>query len=154
MATDMAFLFQLAIECGNDSNIAKRVKSHFDGHSFLINEDGGWRFVVDTMSPDEDGRWWVSVSGALGSALLESKAETTLIESVRAELYERLKSVSGYRFAIAGVEPYQFNRLESLVKLLEHPALKGLVVSKEVFHELGEPRDFTNFAPNYLWRQA
>ena len=75
-----------------------------------------------------------------------------LFERVRGKLYERLKSASGYRFAVAGLETFQFNDIEALAGLIDNPALTGLVVNQQLFQQLGRPSGFVKFIEeNYLF---
>ena len=148
----MAWLFQLAIECDTNFTVANRIKAHFDGITRLMGDHSVLQFQVNAMDQDEHGRWWVSVVPKMGSRKVQPDRGEELIREVKAKLYERLSTVSEYRFALAGVEAFQFNDWEALPSILEHPALAGLVVEEELFRNLGGPEGFVRFAQGYYWR--
>jgi hypothetical protein len=149
---NMAWIFQLAIECNTDAVACERMKGHFDRCPFVLEAGIRGRFAVDTISQDENNRWWVSVSSSIGEKILQSTDSKDLIAQVSEKLYDRLRSVSGYRFALAGVEAFQFNNIEALPKLVRNPALAGLVVDEQLFGQLGMPSEFIKFAEGYFWR--
>ena len=50
---NMACVFQLAIECGDESVVATRMKSHFDKFPFVLENGVNGQFAVDTVDQDE-----------------------------------------------------------------------------------------------------
>jgi hypothetical protein len=148
----MAWLFQLAIECNTDATAAKRIKDHFDECPFALEGGVRGKFTVNPVSQDENNRWWVSVLSRIGEKTLQSTDSKDLIAGVSGKLYDRLRSISGYRFALAGVEAFQFNDIEALPTLVHNPALIGLVVDEQLFRQLGTPSEFVRFAEGYFWR--
>ena len=147
----MAWRFELAVECGIDHKAVIGVKNHFDGLTFALDDGTNGRWMADYVSEDEDKRWWVTVLPIILEKALEWKDDPQLLAATGKQLYERLKSAPPFRFAIVGIETFQFNRAESLRDLLEHPALHGLVVNEELFDILGRPREFTTFSNGYFW---
>ena len=147
----MAWLFQLAIECGNDQAAAIRVKDHFDG--VMLGTDQRPRLChVGQLDQDELGRWWVSVVPD-GAEPIAARGDKDLVREVSIDLYERLRTASGYRFALAGVEAFQFNDLEALPSIIGNPALNGFVVQEELFRSiLGNPGGFVPFSEGYVWK--
>jgi hypothetical protein len=148
----MAWIFQLAIECNTDAVASERIKGHFDNCPFVLEGGIPGRFTVDMISRDENNRWWVSVLSNVGERMLQSTDSKDLIAQVRGKLYDRLRSASGYRFALAGVEAFQFNDIEALPELVRNPALAGLVVEEQLLGQLGTPSEFVRFAKGYFWR--
>ena len=148
----MAWLFQLAIECGASSSVAARVKAHFDGVTRVMIDRSVLQFDVNAIDQDEHRRWWVSVVPAMGSRTIQPDDGGDLIREVKAKLYERLSTVSEYRFALAGVEAFQFNDWEAIPSIIEHRALDGLVVQEKLFRCLGDPGGFVQFTEGYFWR--
>lgn len=62
-------------------------------------------------------------------------------------LYEHLRTAPPFRFAVVGLECHEF---EVFIRgALE--AFDGLVVSRQIYHEAGRPREFQPFAPGYFW---
>ncbi len=148
--TVMAFFYQLAIECGADHTAAMRIRSQFNRHNISLKETLGF-WSVDLPEQDMSGYWWISVLTEINGKALEATSDEKLISSAGQCLYDKLKEITGYRFAIVGIEAYQFNRAESLQGLLGHQGLQGLVVSGEFYEQLGRPEDFVYFSPGYLW---
>ena len=147
----MAYLFQLTIECAEDKEAALRVEGHFEGQAATLEGGESFRFQLDDLSQDERGRWWVSIILGNGTRFLQYTDSSTLLAEAAKKLYERLKSVQGYRFAVTGCEANQFNYVEALPELLDHPGMRGLVVSDELFQTLGKPKEFVRFSPGYFW---
>ncbi len=147
----MACLFQLAVECGNDHETAHRIKARFDGQVVRLADGKPFRLSIDEVSQDEQGRWWVSVNVGSGGRFLQFTDRPVLLAEAGEKLYEQLKTVKGYRFAIVGFEVLQFNSLEALPELLVRPGMPGLVVSQEVFQSLGQPAGFAGFSEGYYW---
>jgi hypothetical protein len=97
------------------------------------------------------GRWWVSIIVETKSGFLQFTDDPDLLAWTGKELYERLRSAYGYRFARVGFEVLQFNCVEALPRLLLSRGMSGLVVSRDLFRNLGEPPGFSRFSADYLW---
>jgi len=147
----MAWPFQLSVECGDDQTAAARLKGHFEEAPFELENGPMGRFCVDCVSQDEDHRWWASVLAMVGEKGLQHGDNPSLIAEAEREFYERLKSVSGYRFAVVGFDTFQFNTAESLPGLVGHSRLAGLVLSEALFERCGRPTGFVAFSPGYFW---
>jgi hypothetical protein len=154
----MAFLFQLVIECDDNESEARRVKSHFEGHSFKSTSGKDFQFKIDEVCQDDElGRWWVSIIVHYQQRYLQITDvddEPALLAEAGKKLYERLKSVKGYRFALSGFEIFQFNHIEALTEFLNRPSMRGLVLSEEVFQKFGQPNGFSPFSDGYRWIPA
>ena len=150
----MAFLFQLAIECDDSESDALQVKCHFEGQAFTVHSGKNLRLEIDEVCQDELGHWWVSVivKDDLQRFLQVQIDGPELWAEAAKWLYERLKLVKGYRFALTGFEVLQFNHFEALPELigLGRPML-GLVLSDGVFQEFGQPKGFRPFSDGYQW---
>lgn len=147
----MAFLFQLTVECDNDHETALRVKRCLEGDTITLGGGRTFYLRANDVSRDERGRWWVSVGLQDGDRFLQSSDNSTLLAEAGEKLYEKLKVVHGYRFALVGIEVFQFNDVESLPKLLAVPGLKGLVINKELLQKLNLRKDFVEFCSGYWW---
>jgi len=146
----MAVLFQLAAECGDDLSAARRLRDHFEGQTFTLQNGRSFRLTTDEISQDERGRWWVSLILKNGGRFLQVIDSPAVLAEAAKKLYERLSSAQGYRFAVVGFEVLQFNDVEAL-RGPSRPGLRGLVLSQQVFEELGRPAGFTEFSEGYLW---
>ena len=147
----MAFLFQLVIECDDKESEALRVRGHFEGQAFTLPSGKNLRLEIDEVCQDELGRWWVSVIVKDGDRFLQIIDEPVLLAEAGKRLYERLRTVNGYRFALTGFEILQFNHIEALPEFLGRPSMRGLVLSEEVFQKFGQPNGFSPFSDGYQW---
>jgi len=147
----MAFFFQLAVECGASHGDALRIGEHFDGYTLHLASEKEAICCVDTVDEDQTGNWWVSVLTNMGDTFLETTSQPIVRAQVAEKLYERLRSASGYRFALVGIEVFQFNRVDALRDLFPHTGLVGSVLSEELFHEFGRPAGFVSFSAGHVW---
>lgn len=147
----MACLFQLAIECGNDNNVALQIKKICDNQVFILKDSKSYSFNVDEVMEDEQKRWWVSIIVSNGSRFLQFIDDRILLAQAGEKMYELLKSVCGYRFALTGFEVFQFNKLESLQALIASPGMAGLVVNADLYSQIGCPSGFMVFSEGYYW---
>jgi hypothetical protein len=147
----MGWSFELSIEFGGDANASGLAQRHFNDQPVVLDDGNDALFKADCATIDEYERWWLSVVVLIKGKPLQASDNAAMLTMASRKLYERLKLFSGYRFAIVGIETFQFNSLESLPKLLGNPALAGLVVSKEVYQSIGLPAGFQPFSNGYLW---
>jgi hypothetical protein len=151
----MAWIFELAIECGHERKVATILKNHFDGFVFdLANGTVGTCLIPSqALKADEENNWWVSAVPVLPSGKVVQHSESSkVLQKVAGALYERLKSAHGYRFALVGTEASQFNTFSGLEALVNHPSLEGLVLREDIYASFGGPTGWKPFAPNYVWR--
>ena len=150
----MAIFFQLALECGDDYERALLTKRSFEGQTLTLTGARVLDLQIDDFSKDERGRWWVSVIFIFEQSCLTYSDERSLLVEAGQKAYEKLRSVHGYRFALVGFEVFQFNNIEALPELLIKRGMPGLVVSNELFQQLGEPECFEEFVKGYFWIPA
>lgn len=151
----MAWIFELAIECSHQRDVASSMREHFHGFMFRLTDGtaGVCLSRPEALTQDEDNSWWISIVPALsGGVLVRHSEHPRLIREVSHVLYGRLKFISGYRFALAGIESTQFNTFHNLGSLLEHPEMQGLVLRDDVYALLGNATGFETCAPGYVWR--
>lgn len=151
----MAWVFELAIECGRDRDTAIALKSHFDGFPFTPKSGTTGRCVVQAqgVTTDEDNNWWISVLPVFpGSNVVQHSESPDVLREIAFALYGRLRSAPRYRFALVGTETSQFNTFANLKRVVSHPGLQGLVLREEIYVSLERPIGFEPFAPGYVWR--
>jgi hypothetical protein len=147
----MALIFQLAVECANSYEAAVRLQHHFNGASFNLPNGLPLHAKVNELSSDERERWWVSVAVETAGRVLDFKDDPQILRYAGEKLYELLITAHDYRFALAGIEVFQFNDVESLQVLLGNPAMRGLVICEELFYQFGRPPGFKEFSKGYFW---
>lgn len=150
----MAWILELAVECNNDREAGDRVRQHFEAYEFNLEATRVVRCGAGDPELDEDGRWWVDIVPMLAGKAFHHNEDISFLTKIALCLYERLRTASGYRFAIVGIESYQFNRAEALSRMIHNSKLNldGLVVNEELFRTFGDAPDFLDFAPGYFWR--
>lgn len=150
----MAWNFELSVECDHNHEAALAVSRHFETHIFTL-DDGRSVQCRGGVGEDDDKRWWAEVVPLVDGKALVFNNDPELLNSVGTLLYEHLKSAPSFRFAILGIETYQFNRFEAFPSLLQdtksRAGLNGLVVNDTVLEILGPSLDFIPFTRGYSW---
>lgn len=147
----MAWLFSLSAECGTEKIAAEAVVAHF--HGFVVVLTDGSRFPCETSVGQVDGAWWAVVypEGVSRGGVGNEKDARELTE-VGFILYERLRSAPSFRFALVGVEVYDFKTFEELDDDLVTWDYSGVVLADPIWQRLGSPTIYVPFAPGYRWR--
>ncbi len=151
----MAWIFELAVECGEQRNVATTLRDHFDGFTFgMTNGTAGVCLVrPQGITVDEESNWWVSVLPVLkGDTIVQHSEPRGVLQEAARGLYNRLKAASGYRFALVGVEATQFSTFSNLTALVTHADLQGLVLHERIYASMRGPVGFECFSPDYMWR--
>lgn len=159
----MAWLYSLTAECGPDKNQAEAFARYFEGLSFGLVTGKTSACSIGIHSDDENN-WWVdvfpdNVTRSCGSSLTDAIE----ISEVGFRLYKHLKSAPRFRFALFGCEVEEFRLYSQLAddvatyrdgrtEFNNHPAFSGLILSLEIWEELGKPIAFPPFGDNHRWR--
>jgi hypothetical protein len=153
--TIMAWLFELAAECGGNRNAAILFAKHFDGLRLRCADDFEAICTSQHSPPtgDEENNWWVEIiPSGLSKSGVQSEADAKRMTEVGILLYRHLETAPPFRFALVGVETSQFCTANGILKVLQHPAMDGLVVNDELWQQLGSPDGFETFGKGYRWR--
>jgi hypothetical protein len=99
------------------------------------------------------GAWW-SVICPVGVSLsgIRHEQDRHDLTEIGFALYEQLRNVSGFRYAVVGVEvdgSWRFNELDAEVAA---PSYSGLVISEELWRHLGSPENYVEFSPGFRWQ--
>ena len=159
----MAWVYSLSAECGSDKNQAEIFAKHFEDLSFEL-VTGKTSVCSVEIHADEENNWWASIfpsniTRSNGCSLTDAVE----ISEVGFCLYKQLKSSPQFRFALFGCEVEEFRLYSQLVddvatyrdgriEFNNHSVFKGLVLSLEIWEELGKPIAFFSFTDNYRWR--
>lgn len=159
----MAWLYCLSTECGADKNRAEVFAKHFEGLSFELIT-GKTSMCSVAIHSDEENNWWVDVvpnniTGSCGSSLNDAIE----VSELGFRLYKHLKLAPQFRFALFGCEVEEFRLYSELAndvatyrdgrtEFNNHPGFSGLVLSHELWEELGKPIAFPPFTDKYRWR--
>lgn len=153
----MAICFMLAAECGRDEGSALRILDHFRGVKWNLSDGSPMYF-----SPEDLEMWhreevvWCSAMPYRVSATGDS--ETISDPSLRVEvtkvMYQELRKLTGYRYAMVGWETASEGNLarimEQLVTAKEPPL--GLTISDDLWNQCGRPIEFERFGPGTRWK--
>jgi hypothetical protein len=148
----VAWLFELAVECGEDRDAAEEFAAFFDGKRKRLTD--GFVSSIST-SPEASvwqepggGPWWVRVvpSGMGQSGILPQNERRS--EECSAWLYALLRKAPDFRIALVGVEVEEFRTVDHL----EGPddLVPGMVVSRAIWLDMHMPR-MAEFRDGYLW---
>ena len=151
----MAWVFELAVECGSERYVAAALKGHFENLSFDLKEgsDGPYSILPQAITTDEEQNWWQSAICTLnGSNVVRHSEDSSVLQKLASVFYDRLRSAQAYRFALVGVEANQFSTFTGLKTLVTHTGLNGLVLRKDVYDLFNKPTGFECFARDYVWR--
>ncbi len=149
----MAWLFELAAECGDDRDAAEDFAAFFDGKRKRLT-DGHVSSI--SASPESsvwhehgDGPWWVRIvpSGMGQSGILPQNERRA--GELTTWLYALLRKAPDFRIAMVGVEVEEFRA----VVHLEGPddVVPGMVVSQAIWLQMAMPA-MEAFRDGYLWR--
>ena len=153
----MAYIFELAVECGPGEEDAKAVGRFFDGYPIKIQGSQGELLSSCRIVcwQDKENNWWCSVfpsgvSEGLSDNTIKSKEE---ILEVTSNLYDRLKSAPCFRYAVAGFEVTPFDTYSQLLrdKGANHEPFDGLVLNRTLWEEIGRPSGYEPFTGDTYW---
>ncbi len=155
----MAFLFELAADCGTHREQALELSQHFNGH--LLQLSDGVVLSCKSGTPDVwragNQHWWCRVVPG-GVSLLGYEApivtRTELLVEVASQLYERLRQTSAYSCARVGweVEESLDDSDWDLAKADPFSLPLGTVVSHELWVILGCPPVLEPFGKSSFWK--
>ena len=151
----MALIFQLAAECGSDRSVALIFAQHFNAQDWRLSDGfhSTWHFTEHSISSGDDGNYWCSIApSGLSKSGVRTELDARRMSEVASLLYERMKTAPPFRFAVVGLEVVQFNTVDNLRDLANHPELNGFVVSSELWKLWGQPSGFELFSRGYCWR--
>jgi hypothetical protein len=149
----MAWIFQLALECGTERPVAEKIVAALDRKGTRFLDGSTYELHSDMGERDEEGNWWVSITPARTSGeFVDSRDSEMLLGILARWLYAELHDISGYRFAHVGIEAYQFNTFSNIPSLLKEVPLHGFVLRSDLYLEWSEPPGFETFTSGYVWR--
>ena len=159
----MAWVYSLSAECGSDKNQAEIFAEHFKDLSFELLT-GKTSVCSVNVHSNAESNWWAAIFPD-NITRSDSSGLTDAIEisEVGFRLYKHLKSAPQFRFALFGCEVEEFRLHSELandvavyrdgrIQFNNHSAFDGLVLSLEIWEELGKPVAFFHFMGNYRWR--
>lgn len=152
----MPWLFSLSAECGISHIVASTFAKYFDNLHSLILDENGIAIKTFVFQEDKTSNWWCIVGlPEIEADTDENPTTVNLITQVSHLLYEHLKFASNFRYALVGFEVDEFRTFDELITddlIRNHPScFNGLVISEEIWNEMGCPDSFVFFKEAYLW---
>jgi len=150
----MAWIFSLAIECGENEPDAHSMAEQFNGQILSIPSVSDIRCETHVFK-DAESHWWADIhplgasAGGVANAKLQGASE---LSDLGCQLYNRLRNARPlYRYALAGLEVSGFRYFSEIDKEIIDPSLSGLVISTDIWKQLGMPALFQEFNKEYRW---
>ena len=148
----MAWVFSLSVECGPNRDSAEQISTHFDAVAWNLSNNVCFQCNTAVFQ-DVDDNWWCRVCpDSLSEIGIESADSAYLMTELGILLYQRLKSVSNYRFALVGVEVDEFRTYSELLDDAPDLDIPGLVVTDTLWQSTGQSSTFRPFSPGYVWQ--
>lgn len=154
----MSWLFGMAIECGFNSDTATSIINHFKDFSVPLSNNMITSFSSELeleTTPTGKKIFWVNIynndflSGG-GTPELDS-----LLDEIGLALYNKLKTVSFYRFAIVGIEVLMSLSYEDIYSQLRNgnnlDYLNGVVIENDLEINSLLKSNFKLFSKGYQW---
>jgi hypothetical protein len=148
----MAWVFSLSAECGPTKAVASLFAQQFQQVTWNLS-DGSQIQCRSTVFQDADANWWCRVIPSGVSQIgIEAPGSAYLMTELGILLYQQLRSIESYRYALVGVEVDEFRTYDELMGETPDFQIPGLVISTQLWRGLGAPQSFKSFSPNYLWQ--
>lgn len=156
----MSYLFELAAELGDKPAGVAGIATAFDGATWILS-DGTTIECQFKPSPSNpwtgpDGNLWcrLTPNGVGMTGGVRSVTSDEMLVEVAMQMYGVLRGCSGFRFALVGWEVAESVEVSELLNSkppgAEFPA--GLVVSLDLWTQMGCPAAFVPFGDHTVWK--
>lgn len=152
----MAILFMLAVDCGTSHEVANRIVEHFRQIARPLSDGTLMTFYQDPGEIwDRKGIVWCSVipHGVSASGVSQRITKASLRVEVAKGMYDELRKLGGFRFAVLGWEAASecewLDILKAKGRLDSLP--RGLIVGSELWRMLDEPKVMVPFGHDTWW---
>lgn len=148
----MAWIFGLSAECGSEESNVNKFAQHFEGREWMLSNDRKCLCRTDTFQ-DLEQNWWCRVyPNNVSEVGIDSPESAYVMTELGILLYQTLRFVSGFRYALVGVEVDEFRTYSELIDDLSNLSCPGLVLAKELTHGLETLPVFRSFSSSYVWQ--
>ena len=148
----MAWLCSLQIECGKSEENARLISEHFKTH--ILYHFGNMPCSMGIGYYKIGNAWWVDcLPDGLSRSGIRDENDQKIMDIIGLSLYDHLKQISGYRFALYGIEVDEFRTYEELdLDDIKNDSFTGLVISNEIWSKFGNHEKFIRFSDTHVWR--
>ncbi len=148
----MAWIFSLSAECGFDESNAHKFAEHFEGISLSLS-NGRHCQCQTHIFQDIEENWWCRVSpNNLSEVGIDSPESAYLMTELGILLYQSLRFIANFRYALVGVEVDEFRTYSELIEESPNLSIAGLVLAKSIQQELVISPVFRPFSPSHVWQ--
>lgn len=148
----MAWIFSLSAECGADASNARKFAEHFEGISLSMSNSRQCQCRTDVFQDIEEN-WWCRVSpNNLSEVGIDSPESAYLMTELGILLYQSLRFVQTFRYALVGVEVDEFMTYSELIEEASDLAIAGIVLEKSLAQEIKTLSLFRPFSPSHVWQ--
>lgn len=155
----MAYLFEAAVELGQSPQNASHLKS-FDNVTWKLSDGTEIHCALDLgasnlwIAPNKN--WWLRIAPegvSVTGGTRKVNSDEMLVE-VAKKIYASLKQCSGFRFAIVGWEVAESIEVTDLLSKADKAdgIPPGVVISRELWEQMGAPSYFLPFGTETLWK--
>lgn len=148
----VAWFFMLAADVGDDREAAEAFARYFDGRSLRFSD--GFLCTLETVPFDKsltqhvpNGPWcFRTIPSGLGTTGITAD-EQVRADEIQRWFYDLLLEAPDFRIADVGVEVVaHFEDGE-----VPDRVCRGMVVSQEIWEEMGKPGGMESFRRGYFW---
>lgn len=156
----MGYLFELAAELGPDASDVAGLATGFHDVTWTLSDGtvvpcyfhpgprNPWR------GPDQN--WWCRITpkGVSATGATRNVNTSIMVAEVARHMYATLKQCSGFRFALVGWEVAESVEISELLaaQSLGSELLPGLVVSRDLWLQMGSPSSLIPFGIETFWK--
>ncbi|HEY9808775.1 MAG TPA: hypothetical protein V6D13_05490 [Halomicronema sp.] len=150
----MAWIFSLSAECGSKKEDAERFCKHFKKVTLKLSTGIESKCEAETFQDEEDNWWGMITNAGLSNTGINTAEDAYQMTEIGILLYQKLQSVTSFRYGLVGVEVDYFRTYSELI---ENPHIlniyfPGLVLSFELWEMIGRPVCFQFFSIGYVWK--
>jgi len=147
----MAWVFQLAAECGPNKGGAEVISDHFKTFRLVLS-DGLESSCSVSLIPDNESNWWCLVTpNNVSKSGVKDEHDAEQLTELGYVLYQQLRACSTFRYALVGIEVELFRLYSELVNEESYMKFSGLVLSQDLWEVIGRPSEVEEFKPGYFW---
>lgn len=153
----MAFLFELAADCGNSRDRALAFGRHFDGRQFALTHEVSLvcRVNEGDIWQSNDKSWWCRVvpEGASLTGQARKVSSPEMLAELARLIYERLRSCSDFCYARVGWEIEGSLDEDDWIQIRKGLSAlpPGVVIGKDRWVDIGAPKELQPFGLETYW---
>jgi hypothetical protein len=146
----MAWIFQLAAEFGCNRLAADKFQRCFSTQKLMLGDRQDHQCDAQVVEM-EGSIWCIVIPGGLTRCGIRSIEDAELLSGAGEKLYRLLRKMTGFRYAIVGIEAACIGSFEEVRQGLVQGDTPGLVIAESAFSDVKPVRPLEMFVQGYLW---